>query len=423
MSGNSVFNATVCIFGILILAIHVVNVFMKKEKRRDELYLLNFFIFTIIHFITYLTFTLIKVSYTSNDIIIGFYTLFYIMNNVELFLLFRYMQIYVVLKPKINKILSIVNISLFSIFVILDIVNAFTGIFFTADNGEYVRSKTMILSQGYQFVMFIIVFLVAILNKKLKVNEKIAFAVYCILPVIAIILQNIFKGYAIAYLSIIIAIEVLFLFSNVQRNIELSRQQEKNKEAQIKLLLSQIQPHFIYNSLSSISTLIPINPEKAQSALDDFTEYLRHNLASLNETHLIPFSDELEHIKTYINLEKVRFGNRVKVIYDVRVKDFDVPPLTIQPIVENAVKHGISKKIQGGTLLIKTYEEENFYYVVIIDDGIGFNIKDIDFDEEQHIGIKNIEYRLKHMCNAELNIDSEEGKGTKVVVRFNKDID
>ena len=423
MSGNSVFNATVCIFGILILAIHVVNVFMKKEKRRDELYLLNFFIFTIIHFITYLTFTLIKVSYTSNDMIIGFYTLFYIMNNVELFLLFRYMQIYVVLKPKINKILSIVNISLFSIFVILDIVNAFTGIFFTADNGEYVRSKTMILSQGYQFVMFIIVFLVAILNKKLKVNEKIAFAVYCILPVIAIILQNIFKGYAIAYLSIIIAIEVLFLFSNVQRNIELSRQQEKNKEAQIKLLLSQIQPHFIYNSLSSISTLIPINPEKAQSALDDFTEYLRHNLASLNENHLIPFSDELEHIKTYINLEKVRFGNRVKVIYDVSVKDFDVPPLTIQPIVENAVKHGISKKIQGGTLLIKTYEEENFYYVVIIDDGIGFNIKDIDFDEEQHIGIKNIEYRLKHMCNAELNIDSEEGKGTKVVVRFNKDID
>ena len=107
MSGNSVFNATVCIFGILILAIHVVNVFMKKEKRRDELYLLNFFIFTIIHFITYLTFTLIKVSYTSNDIIIGFYTLFYIMNNIELFLLFRYMQIYVVLKPKINKILSI----------------------------------------------------------------------------------------------------------------------------------------------------------------------------------------------------------------------------------------------------------------------------------------------------------------------------
>ncbi len=423
MSGNSVFNATVCIFGILILAIHVINVFMKKEKRRDELYLLNFFIFTIIHFITYLTFTLIKLSYTSNDMIIGFYTLFYIMNNVELFLLFRYMQIYVVLKPKINKILSIVNISLFSIFVILDIVNAFTGIFFTADNGEYVRSKTMILSQGYQFVMFIIVFLVAILNKKLKVNDKIAFAVYCILPVIAIILQNIFKGYAIAYLSIIIAIEVLFLFSNVQRNIELSRQQEKNKEAQIKLMLSQIQPHFIYNSLSSISTLITINPEKAQSALDDFTEYLRHNLASLNETHLIPFSDELKHIKTYINLEKVRFGNRVKVIYDVKVKDFDVPPLTIQPIVENAVKHGISKKIQGGTLLLKTYEEENFYYVVIIDDGIGFNIRDIDFDEEQHIGLKNIEYRLKHMCNAELNIDSEEGKGTKVVVRFNKDID
>ena len=279
MSNNSVFNAAVCIMGILILTIHVINLLVKKEKRKDEYSLINFFLFTIFHFATYLTFTIVKLYYTSNAYIIAFYTIFYIMNNMELFLLFRYMQHYVELEPKLNKILTIVNICLFGIFVILDFVNIGTGIFFTANNGEYLRSSTMIISQGYQFIMFTVVFFVTILNKKLKIYEKIAFAVYCLLPVIAIVLQNIFKGYAIAYLSIIIAIEVLFLFSNVQRNMELSKQKQQNAEAQIKLMLSQIQPHFIYNSLSSISTLITIDPDKAQNALDDFNAFnkFEHN--------------------------------------------------------------------------------------------------------------------------------------------------
>ena len=125
MSNNSVFNAAVCIMGILILTIHVINLLVKKEKRKDEYSLLNFFLFTIIHFATYLTFTIVKLYYTSNAYIIAFYTIFYIMNNMELFLLFRYMQHYVELEPKLNKILTIVNICLFGIFVILDFVNIY----------------------------------------------------------------------------------------------------------------------------------------------------------------------------------------------------------------------------------------------------------------------------------------------------------
>ena len=136
------------------------------------------------------------------------------MNNIELFLLFIYMQVYVDIKPKNNMILSIINLILFSVFIILDFVNIGTGIFFTAEKGEYLRSSTMIASQGYQFVMFAVVFFVTILNKKLNISEKIAFAVYCLLPLVAIILQNIFKGYAIAYLSIIIAIEIVIINKN-----------------------------------------------------------------------------------------------------------------------------------------------------------------------------------------------------------------
>ena len=419
MENSYIFNATVCIIGILIFIVHIISIILKKNKRKDEMCLLNFFIFTILHFSIYLAFTFIRMSYSSNGFIIAFYTSFYIMNNIELLLLFRYMKNYTELPSKIGKTLNIINLSSFTIFCILDIINIFTGIFFTAENGVYLRSNTMIISQGYQFIMFTAIFVTAVASKKLSPREKIAFALYCVLPFIAIILQNAFKGYAIAYASIIVAIEVLFVFIGVEKNFQISMQKEKIKDAQINIMLSQIQPHFVYNSLSAISTLITINPEKAQEALDNFTEYLRRNLSSLTDVKLIPFEDELKHIETYISLEKLRFDDRINVIYDLKTTDFNVPVLSIQPIVENAIKHGILKKVEGGTLKISTYEAEDSYVIVIEDNGVGFNNDDVK-KEENHYGIDNIEYRIKNMCNGSLDIKSVINKGTIVTITLKK---
>ena len=419
MENSYIFNATVCIIGILIFIVHIISIILKKNKRKDEMCLLEFFIFTILHFSIYLTFTFIRMSYSSNGFIIAFYTSFYIMNNIELLLLFRYMKNYTELPNKIGKTLNIINLSSFTIFCILDIINVFTGIFFTAENGVYLRSNTMIISQGYQFIMFTAIFVTAVASKKLSPREKIAFALYCVLPFIAIILQNAFKGYAIAYASIIVAIEVLFVFIGVEKNFQISMQKEKIKDAQINIMLSQIQPHFVYNSLSAISTLITIDPEKAQEALDNFTEYLRRNLSSLTDVKLIPFEDELKHIETYISLEKLRFDDRINVIYDLKTTDFNVPVLSIQPIVENAIKHGILKKVEGGTLKISTYEAEDSYVIVIEDNGVGFNNDDVK-KEENHYGIDNIEYRIKNMCNGSLDIKSVINKGTIVTITLKK---
>ena len=421
MSENAIFNATVCIIGIGILFIHALNVLVKKDRPKDGNRLLYFLLFTVLHFATYLTFTLIKAKYTSDPYIISFYTTFYIFNNIEALLFFLYTIEYIELENKTKKILTIANLVVFSIFVVLDLVNIFTGMFFTSVNGEYTRSKTMLLSQGYQLVLFILVFVITVFNKKLNLREKLAFGSYCVLPLIAIILQNTFKGYAIAYLSIIVAIEMLFLFLNLQKSIQLAQEQEKNKEAQVKIMMSQIQPHFMYNSLSSISTLIPLNQYKAQKALDDFTEYLRHNLSSLTQTSVIPFEDELRHIQTYVSLEKVRFNDRLNVVYDIQTTDFYVPPLSLQPLVENAVKHGILKKVEGGTLLFKTEEVEDAYIVSIRDDGVGFNPKELHIDTNKHFGISNIKHRLKTMCHSELLIKSEPGKGTLATVKFYKE--
>ena len=420
MDIKATFNAAVCIIGIALLLIHAVDLSIKKGRRKDENNLLAFIIFTIIHFATYLTFTIIKASYTSNALIIGFYSTFFIMNNIELIFLSHYTISYITLNKKTKNIALIINAVVFGIFVILDIVNIFTHMFFYADNGVYTRTKMMIISQGYQLVAFAIVFLLTVFNKRLNITEKIAFALYCLLPLVAIIIQNLLPGYAIAYLSIIISIEILFLFVNVKKNIELINEANKTKEAEVKLMISQIQPHFIYNTLSSISTLIKIDPDKAQQGLDNFTEYLRANLSSISETGLTSFENELKHIETYLSLEKMRFDERLNVVLDIQVKDFPVPPLSIQPLVENAVKHGVLKKIEGGTICIKTYEDESAYFVEISDDGIGFDVNDPKYKDKEHVGLNNVKYRLSTMCRGELTINSVLDKGTTMVVKFYK---
>ena len=420
MNIQSAFNAAVCVIGIAILLIHTVNILLKKDRRKDENRLLIFVIFTAIHFATYLSFTIIKSYFKSDPLIIGFYTTFYIFNNIESFLFFAYAISYVAINKKVVNALAIINLSIFAIFTLLDVVNIFTHMFFYSDGGVYNRTKIMIISQGYQFIALAMVLVITVFNKKLNITEKIAFCLYCLLPLVAILLQNAFSGYAIGYLSIIVSIEILFLFVNVKKNITLANEARRTKEVEVKMMMSQIQPHFIYNTLASISTLIRIDPDKAQKGLDDFTEYLRANLSSLTDTGLISFSSELKHIETYLSLEKMRFDDRLSVKYDIQTSEFLVPPLSIQPLVENAVKHGILKKIEGGEIIIKTSEDDNAYIVEISDNGVGFDINSLNKDDNSHIGLNNVKYRVQSMCHGDLIVKSEINKGSTVTVLFYK---
>lgn len=420
MDVKGVFNATVCLLGVLILSIHIVNIILKKERRKDENALLRFFVFTAIHLITYVTFIFIKEVYTSDTFIMTFYTVFYIFNNIEVILFYIYLSRYINSSNKNMKIIDIISYSLFALFVISDIINIFTHMYFSSVNGIYTRSKFMIISQGYQFIILATAFVLAVFNKNLNLREKIAFALYCVLPAISIILQNIFAGYAIAYATLIVSVEILFLFLNVEKNIKLREDEKQLKEANMKIMVSQIQPHFVYNTLSSISTLIPIDPNKAQKALDDFSDYLRMNFSTLTETKLVSFEDELRHIQTYVNLEKMRFNDRLNVIYDIKVSNFSLPPLSVQPLVENAIKHGILKKEEGGTVILKTYETDKAFIVEIIDDGVGFNIDEVDFKNNKHIGLNNVKHRITTMCKGDITFESEINKGTKVTVSLLK---
>ncbi len=191
-------------------------------------------------------------------------------------------------------------------------------------------------------------------------------------------------------------------------------------ESRVSLMMSQIRPHFIYNTLGSIEQLCELDPPKAGELVHNFAKYLRGNFGKLDNPKPILVSQEMEHVHHYVNIESVRFPD-MTFTFEMKSNDFHIPALTIQPIVENAIKHGLMKLSKGGTVKVITYETAENYCVIVEDDGVGFDTNAL-FDEGKHFGIKNIRERLKAMVNGRLEINSIIGKGTKVLITIPKEI-
>ena len=194
----------------------------------------------------------------------------------------------------------------------------------------------------------------------------------------------------------------------------------KLQESQISIMLSQIQPHFLYNTLNSIYQLCETNPMRARSMVNFFAEYLRNNLSSLEEPGLISFETELSHVKTYLEIEKIRFEDTLEIEYDIQCDGFFLPVLTVQPIVENAVKHGTSKKRGGGKVVIATRENKESYVIEVSDTGCGFDPSAAKNDGKRHVGIENVRQRLSNMCAGSLTIESDIGTGTRATILIPK---
>lgn len=182
----------------------------------------------------------------------------------------------------------------------------------------------------------------------------------------------------------------------------------------VQLLVSQIQPHFIFNTLSTIQALCRIDPEKAFDTTEKFGSYLRMNLESLGQPTLIPFQKELEHTRIYAEIEMLRYPE-IHIVYDIRDDDFELPALSVQPIVENAIRHGVRGKY-GGEVLISSREEDGNHVVTIRDNGRGFDPDAVTETGENHIGIRNVRERIETMCQGSMHIDSERWKGTTVTI-------
>lgn len=225
-------------------------------------------------------------------------------------------------------------------------------------------------------------------------------------------------------LTIIIQLINLIISAKKSYDEQLNYEKAQSEllKSRVTIMISQIQPHFLYNSLTSIAQLCEKDPKRAKTATIDFANYLRGNMNSIKDEHPVPFDTELSHLKTYLSLEKMRFGDDLNIVYDIGVTDFTIPSLTVQPLVENAVKHGVGMKEDGGTVTISTREYDDRYEVVVSDDGVGFDTAKPNPDTSRtHLGIENIKERISTMCSGDVTIESEIGKGTVSTIKIYKD--
>ena len=214
---------------------------------------------------------------------------------------------------------------------------------------------------------------------------------------------------------------VLDLRKQYLEAIRYQQMQKELYEAKVAVMTSQIRPHFMYNALTSIAMMCELDPKTAKQATITFAKYLRGNMDSLKQTAPVPFTQELEHLKKYLYIEKLRFDDLLNIEYDIQATDFVLPLLSIQPLVENAVKHGVGMKEDGGTVKISTRETETAYEVVIEDDGVGFDVNEQKDDGRSHVGMENTKKRLRDMCGAQVVITSVIGEGTTARVILPKE--
>ena len=183
--------------------------------------------------------------------------------------------------------------------------------------------------------------------------------------------------------------------------------------SQTALLASQIQPHFLYNTLLTIQSLCKTDPDTASDLVLHFSDYLRHNIDFMNYSELIPFQKELDHINNFIFIQQARFGEQLTFISHISFSDFKIPPLSVQPIVENAVKYGVRNTLEGGTVTLEVWQNVGTIHILVKNTGPGF-----DPSQAPMHSLKNLKYRLETLLNASINITStptEQG-GTTVEI-------
>ncbi|MBR1659684.1 MAG: histidine kinase, partial [Oscillospiraceae bacterium] len=200
---------------------------------------------------------------------------------------------------------------------------------------------------------------------------------------------------------------------DLRRQREITEQQREIANQRASIMVLQMRPHFIYNTLTSIYCLCSQDPKLAQRIVMDFTTYLRKNFTAVASARPIPFSSELEHTRAYLSVEQARFPSSLRVEYDTPHTWFRVPPLTLQPIVENAVKHGRDPCAGLFTISIRTRKTDSGTEIVVADNGRGFSPGD---DSDEHIALKNIRQRLALMCGGSLTITANDGGGTVVTI-------
>ncbi len=317
------------------------------------------------------------------------------------------------------------------------VLNIHNGFYYSFDAANmYFRGDFFWMGQVLTMMPFAVLAFLIFYNKKtLGYNKCLAFLSYIIFPAVSVF-TTAFSYSRISRLNLGIAMSIFFMMGVIlmeqrkdifkqktellRKEEELVQKERKINEMQIRLVISQIQPHFLYNALNSIYYLCEKDPMTAQEAINNFSNYLRGNMDALRSTAPVDFKVELNHVENYLALEKMRFEDELDVVFDIETTDFKIPSLCLQPVVENAVKHGVGKKLDGGTVTIRTKEMSDSYEIIVADDGVGFDLSEKKDDGRSHVGIENVNNRLKEMVGGSLRVKSTPGQGTIALIHIPK---
>lgn len=224
-------------------------------------------------------------------------------------------------------------------------------------------------------------------------------------------------SFMLLLLMLCIAISNYVKIKNIAKeNIKILKVENELKDIKEKTLRAQIKPHFIFNTLTCIQHLYHEDTEQGDYALSVFSKHLRLNV-DMDAKKLVSFEEELDHIQNYFLLENMRYNNTINLYYDINYVDFKLPILSLQPFVENSIKHGKLMQNEAGWIQISSYVEEENIIIKIIDNGVGFDQKQIG---NHSYGISNCKERFRLLLGATVSIQSVINQGTIVEIKFSK---
>lgn len=355
--------------------------------------------------------------------IINYYKDILATNGQRICMMFAAYEVTVIVQREINKSrekkfsLLLLVLSLFNVGLLL--VAAFTKVIFY---------DTLIVWEVVQGIVFCVLIPMGVKTYVDKAEKKWNLLLSGIFMMCSILLEfvngylNLWSQGLLWKLVFVVCLiyHLIVGIRTVPRNYRASKETERLKRelknSRVVLAMSQIRTHFIFNVLNAISGMCTYDPAEANRTVIHFAKYLRGNINILQDDELIDFQKEVEHLENYIALEKVRFEDKIRFEKDLEVEGFLIPPLVLQPIVENAIKHGLLRTKKGGCVQLKTRREEKEILIEITDDGAGFDTSQPS--REGAVGISNVRFRLEYMIGGKMEIESEPEKGTRVTIRI-----
>jgi len=297
---------------------------------------------------------------------------------------------------------------------VLWINSIFTGSVVHLQGEIYTQGPLYLLGQaGGLLIVLSEIILLLLFRREIGIRSTLILITLPLIPIFGAVFEMLFPGPSVRSQCIFLSILIIFTYYHKVTQLELERNESALLKSRIELMTGRMQPHYLYNVLSTIYYLCEEDPLKAQEAIGIFSEYLRDVLIVLQSQEPVTLAWEREELYHYLTLEKLRFGDRLKIEYESNVDESKilVPPLSVQPLVENAIRHGMEK--QDGCVRIRIESRliagnPDKIQILVKDDGVGYEPDRVQYGE----GLLNVQERLRMQCGGTLNIRSSLGEGT-----------